>query len=416
MTTASKSATTSPASVLRALCSLKFSIHATTLKKIALLPFAAIYASLPKTRFLSTALLTLIVTSHGALSREDCEYPDVFGSILSRSEQRVGEFSISQKAPDYSSAEQVQRHLSFSILLARLVRVELAKSTYQRCTAMVAPDLFPDLRAVLIHRNPAGTGTADPEYCVRAFQRSVLQIQPVVGDVSKAAADEGRERFENYSNSGGPLTDANHILMGALAQIYQPNTPMRALVSLSPNSVASADANTFLAWLRAQRSAGAVDVKPLKMCASDVSSLPSSARVEALAASSVVSSGSITMPANEVGLSRSLRRVVIVGHGQVTVNKPSNSVVVNKYCDQRREFTIGESGQETASVRVRCLQAAVYHDGWTVLFCDPQDCSSERIENAVAASIANDAGSLRAVTETRLRGPYLVTIKASSSP
>jgi hypothetical protein len=89
-----------------------------------------------------------------------------------------------------------------------------------------------------------------------------------------------------------------------------------------------------------------------------------------------------------------------------------------KYCNGEHAFSIGDgsSPRVTVSAQPRCFSTSVYDlDSWSIIYCDPADCTSEATEKAVMTAIAGDPDVLdfarRSAATAVPRGPYLVTIK-----
>jgi len=94
------------------------------------------------------------------------------------------------------------------------------------------------------------------------------------------------------------------------------------------------------------------------------------------------------------------------------------SEVQAKYCNREHTLSIGDDSSPRVSVtiRTRCLDTTVYDlDSWSLIYCDPADCASERIDKAVIAAIASDSELLDFARRSRdtatPHGLYLVTIK-----
>lgn len=381
--------------------------------------------------------LLVVVFANGALSAESkaqsadvgnsilderCEYPSVFGNMLVPHEKRLGELRITLSPPDYQSAASLQRHLAFSSIWAQLLSAELRTQTGGQCSAVIGPDLFPDLRIYLTRNRSGRDKGADLSMCVYALQEALVKSRFDRQSITMAASAEARRKLQRISNpaGAGAIINANNILDIALAYIYESHTVMHALVSLGPEVYEALDVNDFVGWVQAQRSAVRLGLSPLAMCAPDTEQRSSQVRAATgrLPYSGIIPPAPLTLSVNAdtPDMMRLLRHAVIVGNGPAIANSRFSTPATDKYCNQTRAFTIGrDSGSDVAiPVHIRCLRAVVHNnDGWTVFFCDPVDCTESAAEEAMAA-IASDNDVLDHAKDDEKkhpRGPYLIKVE-----
>ncbi len=133
------------------------------------------------------------------------------------------------------------------------------------------------------------------------------------------------------------------------------------------------------------------------------------------------------LPSGQISLSRSpggsiptgpLRSAVIVGESVDPPDAMIWSDVKNKYCDREHTFAMTDdsSSYPAVTVRLPCSGVSVQaFEAWSIFYCDPEDCVSERVEKDVAAAVARDPEILdfarRSSVTATPRGPYLVEIK-----
>jgi hypothetical protein len=84
----------------------------------------------------------------------------------------------------------------------------------------------------------------------------------------------------------------------------------------------------------------------------------------------------------------------------------TRSEVEKKYCRQEHTFSVEEesSPRNSITLTLRCWAVGIYDlDTWNLIYCDPKDCTSERIEKAVMAAIARDPRFSNLPEEVRIR-------------
>src|SRR5207244_1540953 len=111
-----------------------------------------------------------------------------------------------------------------------------------------------------------------------------------------------------------------------------------------------------------------------------------------------------------------LQNLVKRGHA----GNPSTPVygpATDKYCDRDHMFAADPDAGLSKPVRVRCLRTSLYSSLWTVFFCHPDNCNSERMAKAVSASIAADPDVVALASGNSAigppKGPYLITIETT---
>jgi hypothetical protein len=371
----------------------------------------------------AVVLLALVGAADHSIADEQCQYPGTFGTMLVAPKNRLGEFRIPLDPPDYRSAESVRQHLTFSIVWARLLQLEVRGGTSNRCSTVITTELFPDLRAFLIGSRAAGNTINDLPDCERMLKNLILKLSPEEKSITAVSAAEARSRLTRIIRSPGAAMDADNLLNRALIHIYKFNTVMHALVSVDAETFTSLDVGAFRAWLESQRSSGHMSLRPLSMCGPEVNrTSPEVAGAEMPPDSDVTPPGVVTLTISkgEPALTRSLRHVVIVGHGHAVANTPLKTPATDKYCNRERTYAAdgGAASGSPAAVTTRCLRAVIYQQSWTVFYCDPKDCASEATEKTVATSIAADSDvaghGAHGGDASQPWGPYVVNVERAS--
>jgi hypothetical protein len=368
-------------------------------------------------RWLVILILVCFVSGGDAWSVERCEYPSVFGNMLVRPENHIGEFRIVLDPPDYQSGTLLQRHLAFSQIWGRMIGSQLRAQTAGLCSSVVRPYLFPDLRVFLSRNRSRGEIAEDASTCVRALTEILRISLPERQQFIEAASAEEARRLQSRLNPAGAgvMTNAANILDLALAHIYAPATPMHALMSAGPELFQSLNPDDFFNWVESQRSISRFELRPLTMCAASTD--PRSVASARLPHSSVIAPGVLDLPVSTDGPppTYSLRHLTIVGHGNAVQNSRLSTPALEKYCNKKISVEVGGHDLDLRStVLVRCLRAVIHDDGWTVLFCDSSDCRSERVAEAAMMAIARDRDIIahaKTDKEDAQRGPYRVKVK-----
>jgi hypothetical protein len=343
-------------------------------------------------------------------SLEKCEFPDPIGNNWVAPENRGGEYRVKLSIGDLSSTDLIQRHLINATVLARLLTAQLVADTDGSCRAVILPTLFPDLRAYVIDTRPVASADVGSSRCGVALVK-VAQSQPTPEAVKAAAAEQGK--FES-SWIGGTHVTAVHILVSALREIYAPYSFAHALASVDAPAYSSFDAEGFLKWLRTQQVDGGPAVSKIAICGRDVD--PRDPRVdhpwERLPVSGLTAPRIIKLSTNNIGpvAIPALRHVIIVGDEVAAAGVPSSSPIFAGYCD--REHAVSTVG----AAHIRCVATFDYGLApWVVLFCDPSDCSTESMAEAVMAMVAEDSAVIASGKESAVngqpRGPYLINVE-----
>jgi hypothetical protein len=211
--------------------------------------------------------------------------------------------------------------------------------------------------------------------------------------------------------------DVHTVLKQALVQIYEPGTVMHALVSIGPRAFQELSGKDFAVWLQSQRSANVFGMQPLRICdpAIDPAS-PADTGAERLPYSKTIPSRSIDIQiaADGTSLPASLQHVVIVGEGPAVLFSKSPRPAIEKYCNRQLSLTL--EATQSSTVQVRCLRSIQFNDAWTVFYCEPASCTSNREAAAVARQIAEDPLITSLARDTawkgQIRGPYRVNTRS----
>ncbi len=361
--------------------------------------------------------LFFLVCTHDALSGEKCEYPDALGNALTAPPNRASEFRITLGIKDYHSTQVVQRHLVYATVWARLLTNELISQTDDSCSAVIAPALFPDLRVYLIVAQRQTSAVSDASHCEHSLE-NVARWQPSVDLIFAAGLAEGKRISQRFSNPAGYTTVADNILKTALVRIYAPETLMHALVSVEPSAFFALDVTDFQNWLRLQQSANQFTVSPIVICGpNDDPKGPSvSHSSERLPYSSLAAPEFIKLSTKDTGPISlpTLHHVVIVGDKNDIANVPHSLLAIDEYCNREHVFA-----NQTQATRIRCFEEMAHNiDAWTVLFCDPDDCSSEAAAKAVMKAVAQDQRVITSAEQGTMndqpRGPYLIDVETAN--
>jgi hypothetical protein len=201
-----------------------------------------------------------------------------------------------------------------------------------------------------------------------------------------------------------------------LKSIYEENSAMHALVSVSPNDFEFLSVGLFNDWLRSQRAKGTMSLVPLVICESDqelTNARPSNGNIPY---SNILPPQTISLRAGKGASAKSQRLsyLVIVGGDLRPENSPLRSSATREFCEHEHTFPFGTDGK-TFSARTHCLTEIIHNaDTWVALFCDPKDCASAESAETVALAVANDPLVLDLTRENaqngQSRGPYIVKI------
>jgi hypothetical protein len=364
--------------------------------------FALVLTGLLSTAFPSTAEEAKCIPRHG-------NFP------LGPNEHFAGLFRVPLHSPDLNDREAIRRHLIFLETWSDIILKEMPLL----CGALAIPIRFPDLRVFLKVSRTGVKVDREIAYC-RFVLEDYLQHSKPGDEIIKQAAESNAYFREPkpVSNGRTEFSDAGAILQAALPLIYEKGSLLHTLTSLEWTSFASVDGAEFRAWLASQRLPKRPLLESMERC------LPPRDRPDEFSTVPRERAESPILPPGEIDLSRGpdgplrsgpLRYAVIVGNpDEPPVGMVASEVKV-KYCNREHVFSIG--GELTSvKARPRCVSTEVYDlDAWTLIYCDPADCTSEDTEKAVMSVVAHDAEVLdfaqRSAATTAPRGPYFVTIK-----
>lgn len=370
------------------------------------------------------ALPLLLTVVSPSFSKGKCEYPDVLSDAFVSPERRAGEFRIKLAPPDYSNKTLVQEHLVFSTIFARALSSDLKRSTSNRCEAIIIPSVFPDLHVYLISNHRSGDAEAHRSSCRQALRESALHLDLDETLIRSSADDEARLRSQVISSPAGEMSYASNILTSALSRIHDADTVLSALYSISPDQFHLLEVEAFGGWLKRKREVGDAIVSVETICA-PVPGPPgpnAEPATNAFPYSSIARPGAIKISRKEWNhaFRRQMKHLVVVGHYGIR-NAPDTAPLASvkaRFCNARYPFPPdnGSQGNNPATVRIRCLTSVAYdNDAWTILFCDPGHCTSERAALAIAtalmgeadiAALANDGARFQ-----QPRGPYMISIE-----
>jgi hypothetical protein len=365
-----------------------------------------------KVVFVASTLLSVTYS----FAQERCEYPSLVGSLLTAPENQAGEFRISLDPPDYYDRSSTQRHLAYSSVWGKVLSADLAAHTGGRCNAVISRSLFPDLRVYLSVSRDRGIGDARSLACDHILGNILLQSQHDDRVILRSASDEESWLVHAGSTSKGGRAEAQRILDAALPQIYEPDSVMHSLVSLGADIFASLDGNSFRTWVDTQRATQKIRLSPLRMC--DPTSMPDRLLENSrLPESRIMPPGAIELSPGKGRTGFHIRRALIVGGHGTVANAPIKGPGTDKYCDQEHAFAFGEdaAGTGPSTILIRCLHASLYGDAWTVFFCSPPGCASDRTMELALAMIGSDP-DVRALATgngkyVQPKGPYLVRLE-----
>jgi hypothetical protein len=381
-----------------------------------------------KSTLLSVVLIVVWANALTSSAADECELPDPTGSFVMNT-SRFDEFRIALTAPDYGSANAVQRHFILSSIWSKALATEVAVRTQGACDLRVDPSVFPDLRAFLVgYRSTKGQDDFFGTTCVPLLQEVVQSWTPDQAAWEKAIADMtvSRNRIKAF-----PLSARNHqyaftesLLRSGLARIYDEKSVMHALLSVDRGSYGTVATDSLVEWLRQQRS-GRLGVTHLSLCPipSPRPRLPlHKRRSTAFPPSATAREGAITIPHAEAAkdLPTALQHVVIIGDARPPVAtalvtysmSPYARAVDEKYCNRRHLLDLGDGA---TSVAIKCQFATLLQfDDWMLVFCE--NCANARAAEAFAKLVVNDP-ELRAVkraeSDMKSKGPYLVSFTAN---
>jgi len=301
---------------------------------------------------------------------------------------------------------------------------ELPRRTNRLCHNVTTAIRFPDLHVYLYSRRPSGPSATDQALCEGALQSLLRVFQPTRKAISDVASKEAETKRQLISNPPGPVWEMGRLLRLALAGIYDHDSVMHALVSADVDHrvFQSLDVDAFLVWLEKQKSISGDRLVRINICNPDASRRdPLAERIQ----QKVPVSG--TVPPGAVHLSTSrdksaqarqtppLRHFVVVGNNKKLSYVPLRTAATDRLCNL--PYTIpreaGSAPDQAESVMIRCYRDRFYGiDDWIAIFCDPNDCRSDRVAQVVMETIASDPDVLELARTSGepLRGPYLIDV------
>jgi hypothetical protein len=367
-------------------------------------------------------LIGSLTTASPLLAEEGKCVPRNGTHHLQPNEQFAGLFRIALNPPDFQDPAAIQRHLVFSETWAGTIQEEMAGKAGGLCGAVAVPYRLPDLRVFLRANSTARQIEREKSICTHALE-DILQRSLPNDEVIRRSAKSNAYFAKPLPPSGDKpeWDDAQAISLAALPLIYEKGSVLHALASVEWTSFAAVDAAEFRAWIQSHRSTGHPLMEPISRC------VPPPGEFDIFTVAPYELPESRNLPAGQISLSRSpggsipagpLRSAVIVGESVDPPDAMIWSDVKNKYCDREHTFAMTDDSSSYAAVtvRLRCSDFSLQDfEGWSIIYCDPADCVSERVEKDVAAAVARDPEILdfarRSANTATPRGPYLVDIK-----
>jgi hypothetical protein len=368
------------------------------------------------------ALIGYLSTTQLSFSAEEKCTPRAGYFNLQPGQHFAGMFRIPLDPTDFRSPSAAQHHLVFSVVWGQLLKAALVKATSRQCGAFMVPNPFPDLQVFLFGNQADGRIDQEKSVCPRALE-DVLQHSQPDGDLIKQEAAKAASFREPAKPSSRPLAatlDAANILEAAFPFVYKKDSLLHALASVAPDAYRSVDAADLRVWIQRQRSSGKIRLESISHCRPSDPDL-----------SSGISGGrsrqpSEILPPSWISISREterpippgpLRYAILMGRDKTTASFANNELQP-AFCNQERSFLNGDGSslQVPVTVRLRCLDRTLYDlDNWSLIYCDPNDCTSERTEKAVITAAAGDPAisslAIKNLDTEPQRELYLITIK-----
>jgi hypothetical protein len=376
--------------------------------------------------FLVAALVgaSLAVQSSELLAEDiirTCALPNNFGAALIPPENRLGEYFVELKPPQYGNRDAVRDHFRFSRLWSRILRSSIKAKTHDSCDAVVDASFFPNLSAYLINNWPRDP-ISDKTRCVDALQAGLQESEQDPAAIRAAASDEA-SALQRWSNSQGSfIVEADNILKRSMQLIYRYGTIMESLASVEIADFQEIEPAAFRRWLQEQHSYLRVARIEFSDCAGGSGMLALGADraiVDRLPESTALDPGSISLKMSDQNGNSPLHSAVIIGLRTPPFHLPGATAAVQAdvltgYCNRERTFS-EEVDRREVTVTVRCLRVVELTRPWVVLFCDPKDCTTKHSAQAVAGAIVGDpeiVALARANAEhMRPVGPYLINLQ-----
>jgi hypothetical protein len=337
----------------------------------------------------------------------------------------AGMFRIPLNPPDFGDSAAVQRHMVLSRTWADLTSAALSAKTGGLCGAFIHFGEFPNLHVSLIVRRTASQIDREKLVCTHALEDILQNSQPNGQQIKQITKRNARfqqpPQPDPETGQLEPVLDAANIVHAALPQIYEKNSILHALTSVDWTALGTVDAVDLRAWINSQRSPQRLLLESIPHCLQRRGDLASSHVAPRERSETAI------LPAGKIDVSRipggslpagPLRYAVIVGDPDQPPSLAVLSEIETRYCSRVHSFSIGDGASPHVSVTVqpRCQGTGVSDlDSWTMIYCDPADCTSASVEKAVMAAIASDPEILdfarRSSDTATPRGPYLVTVK-----
>jgi hypothetical protein len=373
-------------------------------------------------KIFALALIGSLAMVNSSLSEEIKCALRVGNFPLHLNEQFAGLFRVPLHPPDSTHHEALQRHLIFLKIWEGIILREMPGKAGGLCGAIATSYRFPDMRIFLTVNRTASQIDREKAYC-RYLLEDFLQNSEPSNELIRSAAELNAflERPSPVSGDRPEIGDAVRILSAALPLIYEKGSLFHTLTSVEWVSFAAVDGADFRAWIQSQRSPERPLLESIPRC------LPPRDELDGFSIAPRERSESGILPAGQINLSRGLDGPILAGplRYAVIVGNPGDppgalvaSEVKAKYCNREHTFSIGDDSSQhsTVTAQPRCLPTSVYDlDSWSIIYCDPADCTSEQVEKGVMSAIASDPEILdfarRSAATAVPRGPYLVTIK-----
>lgn len=369
------------------------------------------------------ALIGIFSALDSSFSEERCNLRAGYPVSFEPHEQFAGMFRVLLHSPDIRDPAAIQNHTVLSKIWRRTVYQEILRKTRGSCRAIIH-DYFPgQLVSLIVFR----TTQIDRERlaCTQALEdvlQNFLPTDELIKSATKWTASIAQMRRTGRDAAEmDPNFDASIIQDAALQLIYEKNSLLHALISVDVAAFEAVDAASLRTWIQSQRQPRRPLLESIPHCLPPRRDLAAPDHVPPKRHVSTI------LPAGEINLSRALggslpagplRHGVIVGHTDQPPRSAVGSEIGTTYCMREHVFPIVDdfSPHATITVRLRCSETGISDlDSWVIIYCDPSDCTSERIEKAVMTAVANDPEILKFArrgsdTESP-RGPYLVTIR-----
>lgn len=379
--------------------------------------FAVISSALIR-RSVLTLIVSLVAFGPVSASEEPCK-PRVGYFDVQPGRQFVGLFQVKLHPPDFHSPIAVQKHLFFTMTWGNLLAREINKRAGGLCGANFTPYAFPNTR-VFVTAALNGMRIDQAKVVCRDALDEILQHAPMdEASIQRAVAMTVMGMEPTRPNGIGisaAILDAANIVDAVQRRIYEPNTPLHAVVSVPWKAYGVASIAEYRAWAQSQNSNEPLRSEQISICPQPNDRKQISGSVSELMDSQI-------LPAGEIKISRGseaipagpLRYSLLVRDLDASAGRFPSGQLAKRYCDQEYSFPLdGVSSNQRAIVRLRCLTTTVYDiEPWTLIFCDPEDCAAAPKEKAAITMLATELEVFVSPTEAQgknLNGRYFITI------